>query len=213
MMEKPLATYWDEFYAAGGVKRIPSQFAVFVLNEFSNKTIFVDCGCGNGRDSFFFAEHQKITIGLDASQVAVDLNQADAHRLKLNNLQFNQVDFSSTEQTKNFIEQHRNSLAGSVFYARFFLHAVNVDTEAIFFDFCASLMDENSVLCIEFRTEKDASLQKETAAHYRRFINMEHIQKVAAELGLTALYSIEGRGFAKHRKDDAEVARIIFRKN
>ncbi len=207
-----LASYWDAFYAMEGMRRIPSQFAAFVLNEFSDKTTFIDCGCGNGRDSFFFAAHQKNTIGVDASPVAIKKNQADAASLGMENLKFLTLDFSDPVSLHEFTERQGCSIPNAVLYARFFLHAINEIIEANFFDFCTKLMDETSVLCVEFRTEKDASRHKETAAHYRRFIGLEHVMNVAMQYGLKLTYSVEGCGYAKYRGDDAEVARMIFKK-
>lgn len=68
MLDKKIETkeYWNEYYETTAdnnstevPKLIPSQFADFVLNEFQDRTRFIDFGCGNGRDSFFFADHGK----------------------------------------------------------------------------------------------------------------------------------------------------------
>ena len=54
-------------------------------------------------------------------------------------------------------------------------------------------------------------LQKITPNHYRRYVNPISLLKSANQLGLQATYFVEGFGFAKHKEDDAFVARIVLR--
>src|SRR5215213_6367505 len=66
--------YWDEYYAARStmVRRLPSQFAVFVAGELEGRHRIIELGCGNGRDSMFFASHGHEVVAVDASQAAID---------------------------------------------------------------------------------------------------------------------------------------------
>ena len=68
-------SYWDSFYSNSDQKNlIPSQFAVFAISEMNDHSItfVVECGAGNGRDSFFFCSHWKTVLSLDRSSQAVE---------------------------------------------------------------------------------------------------------------------------------------------
>jgi tRNA/tmRNA/rRNA uracil-C5-methylase (TrmA/RlmC/RlmD family) len=81
-------TYWDQYYADRRVGGVPSQFAAFVLSEFADRSKFVDFGCGNGRDAFFFAAHDKKVMGVDGSTSAISGCTSQAEQVGLTNLSF-----------------------------------------------------------------------------------------------------------------------------
>ena len=47
-----ILNYWDKFYSKV-YNPLPSQFAVFVANEYQGNNTLIDFGCGSGRDTFF----------------------------------------------------------------------------------------------------------------------------------------------------------------
>ena len=65
--------YWDEYYAARATTRrpLPSQFATFVAGELERPHRVIELGCGNGRDSIFFASYGHQVTGVDGSEAAV----------------------------------------------------------------------------------------------------------------------------------------------
>lgn len=97
-------------------------------------------------------------------------------------------------------------------YARFFLHAITDSEELAFFEGMSAALREGDRLAVEYRTIRDAEGEKVTAAHYRRFVEPAGVIANAAEAGFAVEYAVEGTGFAKYLKDDAYVARTVFRK-
>lgn len=63
--------YWNNFYSNNGAVLYQSQFAAHILNEFSSTKKIIDIGCGNGRDSLFFASHGLNVLGIDGSLSAI----------------------------------------------------------------------------------------------------------------------------------------------
>lgn len=205
--------YWNDYYGSVSAKRIPSQFAAFVLSEFSGCEKFVDFGCGNGRDSFFFAAHGKNVMGVDGASAAVEMCQKSAEFEQINNLTFTQLDLSSALECATFSKVYSTEWSGAVCYARFFLHAITEDAEQNLLQICKDIISSDGSICFEFRTEKDEHLVKETASHYRRYINPVSLIARLNDLGLEVTYFCEGFGFAKYKADDAFVARMVIKKH
>ena len=86
--------YWEEEYSKNAIPLYPSQFAAFVASElFDSETHIIDVGCGNGRDSIFFAHLGKQVIGIDGSSVVVETNN------KLFEKQSQSLHFISSKKT------------------------------------------------------------------------------------------------------------------
>ena len=116
-------------------------------------------GCGNGRDSFFFAQQGLHVVGVDASQVAIRNNQE-------------QADTSSFEAPCVFVlaqlgpgaswEQLtvQRTVKPTAIYCRFVLHAVTQAEAKAILDFCAAFLKPQEKLYLEFRTTRDPMLQR-----------------------------------------------------
>lgn len=197
--------YWNTYYTIKNPsEKVPSQFAVFVLNELSNKKIFFDIGCGDARDSLLFSQYNKEVIGIDGSETVITKNNLASSK----NLKFKKLNFSNKEEITNFCKM--NKVFDPVIYARFFLHALNEQEENNFLYFCNSLIKTKGHVCLEYRTKNDANRNKETDDHFRRFINPEMLKNKMLDMDYKLIYHIEGIGLAKHKTDDAYVARDIF---
>ncbi|MEX0373686.1 class I SAM-dependent methyltransferase [Spiribacter roseus] len=205
--------YWDNFYEKErlGVEDIPSQFAAFVLSEFSGRKTVIDVGCGNGRDSFFFARHVPKVIGIDASKSAIESCHKKREHIGFGNAEFHQVDLSSLDYCLWFFESVSAELENSVVYARFFLHAIDEEAEENFLKLAKFVSERGGAVAAEFRTHRDEQQQKETSAHFRRYINPLEFMENARSAGLSLSYFTEGFGLAKYKSDDAHVARFLFR--
>lgn len=196
--------YWDKYYSTDlNDLSGPSQFASFVLSEFPIVNQFIDIGCGNGRDSLFFAKYGKSVIGLDNSKQAIKNNNKkyEAYNPRL---KFNEFDIS--ENNFNIIFDHE-----VVLYSRFFLHAIDENNENNFVRLCNNV-DAEAFVCLEYRTTKDEKRQKFTSEHYRRFVDPETLNQKFQQVGFQVMYHVEGLGYAKYKNDDAYVARTIFKK-
>lgn len=205
--------YWNNFYANNRKVNLqpPSQFAAFVASEYSHLPLFIDIGCGNGRDTLFFAQLSHDTIGIDASTSAISLCQNSIPIDRNDNHIFIARDVSDLSEDKELINHIQ--MKKKLIYSRFFLHAIDELEELYFFDFAFACTQENDVIAIEFRTHLDKSAPKITEAHYRRYIDPDKlIASVTSHYPAQIEYFASGTGMAKYKQDDAHVARIIFKR-
>ena len=199
--------YWNEYYAtrASTARPLPSQFATFVAGELGGPSRVVELGCGNGRDSIFFASYGHAVTGVDASDAAVAACSALAEALgEKADVLVSRID---DPELPGRIGPSEGPL---VVYARFFVHAITDAEEEDFLALAAAITKPDDLLAVEYRTVRDQSGAKVTGAHYRRFVTPATFQARALARGFEVSYATEGFGFAKYRQDDAYVARELF---
>jgi len=207
--------YWNTFYNKNDLINYPSNFAKYVYNKYliNKKINLLDIGCGNGRDSFFFAKKKISVTAIDSSSNIIKKNTFLSKRN--NNLNFKLL---------NIQNKKINKLGKfDTIYSRFFLHTINNKIEKNFFDLIILLSKKNKTLVmLEFRTIKDEMLtygrkisQNENFTdHYRRFIETDKlINKIKLLDKFKILYNLERRGLSKFKKDNPTVARIILKRN
>ncbi|MDA9123454.1 methyltransferase domain-containing protein [Paracoccaceae bacterium] len=211
-MSKKMENYWNRYYSDKKNLSLPSQFATFILNEFFQKNRFVDIGCGDGRDSLFFATYGKKVLGLDGSSSAINFCQNKALEKSLSEASFQQLQINDSNECDTFVAKNHKNWSGSLLYARFFLHAIDEVAEQNFLQLSSDLVGDNGHICLEFRTPRDRFQNKETEAHYRRYVEPLDFLLQARAYGLDCVYFVEGFGFAKYKSDDAYVARLILEK-
>lgn len=209
--------YWDSFYESSSIslKSLPSQFAAFsigeILTNHPNGTIvdgIIELGCGNGRDSNFFATYGLKLLGLDSSIEAIELCR--------NYNCFDHVYFVQQKAADAYFDI-KDFLIGKncvAVYARFFLHAIDEGEEHKVLSLLAELLPNGSQLFFEYRTVEDASQEKIFGnTHYRRYLNHESVLSNIKKVGFSVVYEVEGNGFAKYKNEDARVGRCIAFKN
>jgi len=204
--------YWSSFYSAHskyGKLTPPSQFAAFVAQELEPESAIFDVGCGNGRDSIFFAEMGFKVIALDASEDAIKFVTKAARERKIENLRAVLSDINSPVFRETLGELKHNK---ACVYARFFLHAISEDEQEAFFSAISDLLQSGNWIAFEYRTAKDQPLKKEAPVHFRRYQPAERVNEKLQDLGFKLLYAIEGQGYAKYKTEDAIVARCLFKK-
>lgn len=203
--------YWDDYYRkTAGSDPVPSQFAVFVLNELDDRSFIADVGCGSGRDAFFFARRGHKVLGVDGSSSATASCSAKAATLDAP-ISFVTASVSDPDLASTITTARGDmSAAQSMIYARFFIHAITDEEEAGFLRTAHEALRGGGLLAVEFRTLRDAALAKVTPGHYRRFVDPLRFLEAAKTHGFTARYFVEGFGFAKFRNDDAHVARLLL---
>jgi SAM-dependent methyltransferase len=201
-----MSAHWESYYRTGSIPSVPSQFCVFVANEFPEIGTVVEAGCGNGRDALFFARTGRNVVAFDASAAAVEQCRSGAGE----NARFING-AADVAETWDAVRGALGEAAGPVLvYARFFLHAIDEAAETAFLRLAASLLKETGgKLCVECRTVRDRDQQKVTPDHYRRFVEPLHLAAKLHETGLNVEYFVEGYGMAKYGADDAYVVRII----
>lgn len=202
--------YWDSFYDRAHPAYNPSPFAQFIQGRFPNQLNLIDVGCGNGRDAFFFSQHRERVVGIDASTTAI----ANCDRIKqirgFRNVEFAVADVDVVQDLQALFGRLGLSSGNCLFYARFFLHAINSETQNVFLDFFAARMTPNCIMCLEFRTAEDQDGYKVFGDHYRRFIDPHRLSSQAAQRNLKTEYFNHGKGLAVYGAEDPYIARLVF---
>ena len=195
---KEYAKYWDEYYSNHRKPAAPSLFAQFVYKHYLTRGSLLELGCGNGRDSLYFAQNKNLQI------TAVDLCGAQIKFLNAHysnrNLNFQEADFTALEGTNS-------SLA--YIYSRFTMHSVSEEKENRALEWCYKTLADKGCLLIETRSIKDQLYNKGTKVpkekhafvtdHYRRFAEFETLQAKLKLLNFTLVYSEESSGFAPYQ--------------
>ena len=63
--------YWEKYYQDNKLPFEPSDFSKYVVSKINKNSRLIDLGCGNGRDSLFFADNKILTFGIDQSKKAI----------------------------------------------------------------------------------------------------------------------------------------------
>lgn len=205
-----LDVHWNSFYKSAPIPTVPSQFATFMASEVPDASIVVDFGCGNGRDTLFFARYGKRSIGVDASVSAIESCRNSAQQQNLPAFFIN-ADIAEQDCSKLALDAMRGTEGKVLVYARFFLHAIPLEGEACLLRHAANILKErDGIFALEFRTSRDSHQTKVTPDHYRRFVDPIDFIGRAASLGFVKRYYVDGFGMAKYKHDDAHVARCVF---
>lgn len=202
-------SHWDHFYARERSIVFPSQFACMIASYIKEPCDLIDLGCGNARDSFFFAQLGNRVLGVDRSEVAIDANKRQA---ETGELTFCSVDFSETKHLKkiftDFFDETRER--PRLFYCRFVLHSLTDEAEASLFSAIKPFLREGDAFAAEFRTQEDADKPKVFGEHYRRYIMLREFLVRCRQRSLIWDYAVEGTGMAYFRGEDPSVARVIL---
>lgn len=204
--------YWNSFYEGKPKLSEPSDFAKYVSELLPSNSTIVDCGCGNGRDSIYFATLGMNVIGVDRSSAAIDSCKGAAVAQSSLKLDFHQLDFKDEQDAELFTKTVLRRGQQYNFYARFFIHAIDEVAEQIFLRFIKKNVSTDSQIFLEFRTIQDEKLDKIAPNHYRRFIDPKRFLSRCHELGFKEHEFRQGFGMAKHLTEDPHVARIVLKK-
>lgn len=189
--------YWNSFYKNIKIDNLgPSSFATFIGDKITNQDKILELGCGNGRDTFFFAERCREIVGIDSSILTIkklsNLGIGNATFVQLDAKNINQINFEPT-----------------VVYSRFFFHSIDEDTEEKILDWVSKL-PESTMFCMECRSEKDMSFPKHFGKeHYRRGASLEKFKKKLERNKYEILFSVESCGLAPYKEEDPFIIRII----
>ena len=200
--------YWENFYAEQRAPESPSDFALSVFESY----LFEGCcllefGCGNGRDSKWFASKGLTVWALDQSSNATS-ELDDSANVKIIN-----------QSLKQFVDNDEWPEDVEFVYSRFFLHSIiELECERLF-DFIGRKCVPGTVCMHEFRVSEDmknfegrlVSSHELVTDHYRRFINFADIVDVVNTQGWEILEARMGQGFAIHGDEDPVVGRLAFK--
>lgn len=172
----------------------------------------IEFGCGNGRDTLFFAAQGWDVVAGDYSGTVVEMNQekAIAHGLSA---VFEVCNVADTESMKSFLDKAVNHGDGKcVFYSRFFLHAISIAADANMRQMIHHWARPGDLVVFETRIAGDEKRPKVTPEHFRRVIDGEKLIAEWEKLGWERSYVVSGIGFAKYKQDDALVCRFVLTK-
>lgn len=204
--------YWSEYYSNNQKPTDASSFAVFVQEKLEKGKTLIELGCGNGRDSVYFAGHGVNVIAVDQVDDEIDyLNENYAG----DNLCFVCDDFT------NLVETADDRIKGNSFdyiYSRFTFHSINEGKEDRTLDWISEHLD--GLFFLEARSLKDPMFEKGRAlsgtenftTHYRRYMDLDGFVAKLESRGFEVLYCIEDNDLAVYKDDNPYVIRIIARK-
>ena len=202
--------YWSKHYTSAKRQINPSSFAKFVFDSFvkeKNIKTITEFGCGDGRDSYFFASSGLEVTATDYAESAIAHNNKNND---LDNLQYCVMDVSDT--------MAMNTLKPTdAYYARFFLHALPQSVRDNFIHWLGSI-PENAKIFLEFRTEKDPLKEKSDSfghdvkrtTHFRRFESLESVRECLISRNLEVLFENESAGLSAVGEDDPVLARLVM---
>ena len=194
--------YWQDFYRENNlIPTEPSPFAHYVLQDIRKRNIkivgqsLLDVGCGNGRDSTFFAENGFSVTALDRN-VKIEHSNIKFHQGSAENFNFEKFD---------------------VIYCRFVFHAM---TESDFDKFLKRIKDTSHTAIVygETRGTEGINDQDKAATNFRSSIGEEHFRMLYSrdylEHKISKLFKIidfqSGAGFARYKDDNPVCHRIVF---
>lgn len=200
--------YWIEYYKKNLAPHEPSRFALDILEKLEKGKSLLELGCGNGRDSIFFAGNGlKVTAIDQAENVIADLNQ------RYSDIEFLTDDFV---ESSLFVER-----AFDYIYSRFTLHTITKNEQSKVIDKAYHSLKDGGLLLIEARSTKDLiyGLGERVGEHefiyedhYRRFVDKTELEEELTGKGFKITISEEGRGFAPLKDQDPILLRIIAHK-
>lgn len=203
--------YWEKYYSSQKAPEQPSLFAKFVMNNYVKEgTDLLELGCGNGRDSIFFARHGIKVTAIDQCAEDIDLLNK---KTKINNLKFVCADFTKLDNVTLF----------DYVYSRFTLHSISEQEESDVVLWTAKNIKSGGKFFIEARGVKnelyklgnpvlgqpDAYIYEN---HYRRFIHLNVLLGKLSRAGFEIIYSKEESGFAPFGDTDYVFIRVVASK-
>jgi len=201
--------FWNKFYDNDLAPSDPSNFAKLCLEYVDKSKPLVEFGCGNGRDSFFFAQNGINVISLDRSKKAITKDLT----FKVPNITFKEMDF-----TRISANELTDEIGG--IYSRFTLHSIDKEGYNRTIRYCGEKLAKGAKLFIEARTINDPLFGKGEkcpdngfkTTHYRRFLEIKEVISDVLNAGFKLEYAIEDYLDCWYKDDHAVVLRIIAQK-
>lgn len=204
--------YWNNFYDSNFDHQDLldcSTFAKFCSDRFfkCSKNI-VDLGCGNARDSKYFASNHHSVYAIDQviNQKLIDNNKIP--KLKLLESDFVHFEYSMFKDV-------------DIFYSRFTIHSITQEDQSILLPKVYQKLNSGGLFCIEVRTTKDPKFGlgqhiSDTTYfldnHTRRFIDSRDFLTTLLSLGFKLRYFNEQDNLSIYKDDNPVLLRIILEK-
>ncbi|MCW2812739.1 MAG: hypothetical protein JWN84_194 [Nocardioides sp.] len=201
--------YWADYYAHNGHAEA-SSFARFVDDRMGpGPATVVDIGCGDGRDSIFFATRGRQVLGLDRAGVAIEHAREKAHQAGLVDARFEVCDLADGAALAEVLSEQDGRL---VFYSRFVLHAIDAQTQAALQDAVDAQSRSGDLFVAEFRTDQDEERLKAHPKHFRRYQSAAGFLADLRRRGWAIDYDVESSGLAPWGDEDPVLCRAVARR-
>jgi len=146
--------YWDGFYSHCNFElNSPSSFAEFVIKYFNQFILndyvkpfdlkILDIGCGNGRDTYYFADNGFNIYSIDLSYNATAIMKDNIRQNQIKNISVFKQDFTDINEPRINFNKY------DMIYSRFSLHSVNLDGELRFIKWASNHLTKNGRFCIK----------------------------------------------------------------
>ena len=182
--------YWETFYLSGNKNIVCSDFCIFVMDYFKDKNILniLDCGCGNGRDSFSLSNISNV----DA------IDNCGFLPTNKNNTNFYVDDFVTFNKSKY-----------DLIYSRFTFHSITNEQHNSFLD----TINVNSYLAIETRSNKgENDYVFHGKNHYRNFTDIDYLKTLLTLKKFEIIFIEEDINFSKYKNENPICIRVICKK-
>ena len=206
--------YWTEYYSKNSKPTDASTFAEFILPKLNSNKNLIELGCGNARDSIYFAQNNLNVVAVDQVQEEIDyLNENH----KEENILFVCDDFTNLVNTSHDII---NETDFDYIYSRFTFHSINEAKEDRTLDWIENTLDNGGCFLLEarslndpmFKQGKSLSDTENYTTHYRRYMNLNKIIEKLESRNFEIIYKIEDNNLAVYKDDNPYVIRIIAKK-
>ena len=193
--------YWEGFYLKSDAPQTPSSFAKDSIVHFPSESQILELGCGNGRDSIYFAKNGFKIYGCDQSQKSIEKLKSQ-YPLNPN---FFVADIVNFDRELHFVD---------IIYCRFVLHAISEDDLDSLLSWIYDFLPDGGLFFSESRSDKSSLEEtgKHFKPHFRRLLNKDEISDTLVEKGFLIESLIESDNLANYKDENPFVIRIIAKK-
>ena len=209
--------YWDEYYKNVSSGSVQSSFAEYCLQFIKEGSLLLELGCGDGRDSFFFAKNNISVIATDISNVVLQNNTKRVNPILKNRLQFLNADFT------NFRKNQFNEPFSTI-YSRFTFHTIIKEKVHTILKWCFDSLHEGGLLLVETRSINDplcssgigTKIDKNTFVyedgHLRHFIKLDTLRDQLIKAGFSLIEVTESNNLSVVGDDNPVLIRVVAKK-
>jgi len=193
--------YWDNFYQKNDAPNEPSGFAKDSIAEFPSDSRILELGCGNGRDSLFFAQNGFKVFACD---------QSDQSIAKLKS----QHPLNPTFFVEDIINFGKKLHDINIIYCRFVLHAISEDDLDKLLTWVYDFLPEEGLFISESRSDKSSLEEtgKHFKPHFRRLLNKNDISDNLVDKGFLIKSLVEADNLANYKDENPFVIRLVVKK-
>ena len=177
--------FWDDYYRNKKFVFSNSDFSKLVKPYLKENSSIIDIGCGDGRDSIYFAKNKLFTEGIDISKKANEINKQYENKF----LKFTVLDLKNINSFNKFYD---------FAYCRFLFHAINEDIENDLLIWMSNNI--KSSIFIETRI-LDKDILNIKLDHYRRHFQEQDFINKLKSFDFKIIYSKSSKNFSRYKKE------------